>query len=108
MENDADVIKWLRPAPDQMRIWWHHNTKLYEPDFIVETADCIYMIETKAANEITSAEVQEKTKAAVKYCNYATDYTKENEGKPWKYILIPHDKVAKNNSFKGVITGNIK
>lgn len=108
LENDAEVIKWLRPAPDQMRIWWHHNTKLYEPDFIVETADCIYMIETKAANEITSAEVQEKTKAAVKYCNYATEYTKENEGKPWKYVLIPHDKVAKNNSFKGVIIGNIK
>lgn len=108
LENDAEVIKWLRPAPDQMRIWWHHNTKLYEPDFIVETADCIYMIETKAANEITSAEVQEKTKAAVKYCNYATEYTNENEGKPWKYVLIPHDKVAKNNSFKGVITGNIK
>lgn len=108
LENDMAIEKWLRPASNQMRIWWHHNTKLYEPDFIAETADCIYMIETKAANEIETDEVKEKTKAALKYCNYATEYTVANGGKPWKYVLLPHDKVSKNSSFKGVITGNIK
>ncbi len=108
LENDISIEKWLRPAPNQMRIWWHHNTRLYEPDFIAETTDCIYMIETKAANEIETDELKKKTKAALKYCNYATEYTIANGGKPWKYILLPHDKVSKNSSFKGVITGNIK
>ena len=104
LENDKEVIKWLRPAVEQLRIWWANNSKKYQPDFIVETAVCIYIIETKAANEINDEDVQAKAKAAVKYCNYASEYTAENGGKPWSYVLIPHDKVAKNSSFKGVIS----
>jgi type III restriction enzyme len=80
-------MKWLRPAPNQFRIYWHHNSKIYEPDFVVETADCIYLIETKRADEISSNEVQAKAQAALKYCNYATEYTAEHGGKPWKYVV---------------------
>lgn len=107
LENDKEVIKWLRPAPNQFRIYWLHNNRIYEPDFIAETDDCIYTIEVKAANEMQDPEVQAKAAAAVKYCNYATGYTAEHGGKPWKYVLIPHDKVAKNNSFKGIVLQNI-
>lgn len=107
LENDKEVLKWLRPAPNQFRIYWHHNSKIYEPDFVVETADCIYLIETKRADEIPSNEVQAKAQAALKYCNYATEYTAEQGGKPWKYALIPHDQVSKTNSFKGVVSNNI-
>jgi type III restriction enzyme len=49
-------------------------------------------------------EVLEKAKAAIKYCNYTTEYTAEHGGKPWKYVLIPHDKVGKNGSFKGTVS----
>jgi len=107
LESDKEVIKWLRPAPNQFRIYWQHNNRIYEPDFIVETADCIYMIETKAANAVDATEIQAKALAAVKYCKYATEYTAEHGGKPWKYVLIPHDKVAKNSSFKGLVSSNI-
>lgn len=107
LENDKEVMKWLRPAPNQFRIYWHHNSKIYEPDFVVETADCIYLIETKRADEIPSNEVQSKAQAALKYCNYATEYTAEHGGKQWKYVLIPHDQVSKTNSFKGVVSNNI-
>jgi type III restriction enzyme len=107
LENDKEVMKWLRPAPNQFRIYWHHNSKIYEPDFVVETADCIYLIETKRADEIPSNEVQAKAQAALKYCNYATEYTAEFGGKQWKYVLIPHDQVSKTNSFKGVVSNNI-
>ncbi len=107
LETDKEVIKWLRPAPNQFRIYWLHNNRIYEPDFIAETADCIYMIEVKAANEMQDPEVQAKATAAIKYCNYATEFTAEYGGKPWKYVLIPHDKVAKNSSFKGIVTPNI-
>ena len=107
LENDKEVSKWLRPAPNQFRIYWHHNSKIYEPDFVVETADCIYLIETKRADEIPSKEVQEKAQAALKYCNYATEYIAEFGGKPWKYVLIPHDQVSKTNSFKAVVSPNI-
>lgn len=107
LENDKDVLKWLRPAPNQFRIYWQHNSKIYEPDFVAETADCIYLIETKRADEIPTAEVQAKAQAALKYCNYATEFTAENNGKPWKYALIPHDIVTKTSSFKGVVSPNI-
>jgi type III restriction enzyme len=103
LENDKEIMRWLRPAPQQFRIYWSHNNNLYEPDFIAETNDCIYMIEIKAANKMNDADVLEKAKAAIKYCNYATEYTSENGGKPWKYVLIPDDKVAKNGSFKGSV-----
>lgn len=107
LENDKDVIKWLRPAPNQFRIYWKHNSRIYEPDFVVETADCIYLLEPKASNEVASEDVQAKAQAALKYCNYATEYTAEHGGKPWKYVLIPHDQVTKTSSFKGVVSPNI-
>ena len=107
LENDKEVIKWLRPAPNQFRIYWKHNSRIYEPDFVVETADCIYLLEPKASNEVNSDDVQSKAQAALKYCNYATEYTAEYGGKPWKYALIPHDQVTKTSSFKGVVSPNI-
>ncbi len=107
LENDKEVLKWLRPAPNQFRIYWLHNSKIYEPDFVAETGDSIYLIEPKAANEVTDPDVQEKAQAAVKYCKYATEYTAEHGGKPWQYVLIPHDQVTKTSSFKGVVSPNI-
>jgi type III restriction enzyme len=106
-ENDKEVLKWLRPAPNQFRIYWQHNSKIYEPDFVAETADSIYLIEPKAANEINSPDVQAKAQAALNYCMHATEYTAEYGGKPWKYVLIPHDHVTKTSSFKGVVSPNI-
>jgi len=107
LENDKDVLKWLRPASNQFRIYWLHNSRIYEPDFVAETTDCIYLIETKAANAIAMSEILAKAQAALKYCNYATEYTAEYGGKPWKYSLIPHDQVTKTSSFKGLVVPNI-
>lgn len=107
LENDKEVLKWLRPAPNQFRIYWSHNNKIYEPDFVAETFDCIYLIEIKAANAIDMQEIQAKAQAALKYCKYATEYTAQHGGKPWKYVLIPHDQVTRTSSFKGVVSQNI-
>lgn len=104
LENDKKVLRWLRPAREQFNIYWSNGSKRYEPDFIVETADCIYMIETKAANEVANEEVQMKKQAAEEYCRHASEYTAENDGKPWKYILLPHDTVERTASFDYLIT----
>ena len=103
LENDKKVLRWLRPAKEQFSIYWSNGSKRYEPDFIVETEDCIYMIETKAANEVTNEEVQMKKQAAEEYCHHASEYTAENNGKPWKYILLAHDKVERTSSFDYLI-----
>jgi type III restriction enzyme len=97
------VLKWLRPAQNQVRIYWANNSRQYYPDFVVETADAIYMIETKAADQMDSAEVLDKKKAAETYCNYASDFTAGHGGKPWKYVLIPHDEVSITRSFASFV-----
>lgn len=99
LENDTAVLKWLRPAQKQFRIYWKQNTRQYHPDFVVETGDAIYMVETKKEGDIETADVQEKTMAALLYCKHATDFTSSNGGKPWKYLLIPHNAVMTNMSF---------
>ena len=89
----------LRPAEGQFQIYWAHNSKKYNPDFVVETGDAIYIVETKMQREMESNEVKEKTAAALDYCNKATRFNLENGKKPWKYVLIPHEAVQFNMSF---------
>ncbi|MEZ7937481.1 MAG: DEAD/DEAH box helicase family protein [Paludibacteraceae bacterium] len=108
LENDATVIKWLRPASNQFRIYWDNNSKKYEPDFIVETNSGIYMVETKAENEIHNNDVIKKMEAAKKYCQYATEFTTQHRGKPWQYLLIPHTAVSKTVSFNFLIANTSK
>jgi len=99
LEDDKEVLKWLRPGINQFHIYWQHNSRQYNPDFVVETAEAIYMIETKKEGDIETPEVQDKARAAIEYCKHATDYTSKNNGKPWKYVLIPHGSVQLNMSF---------
>jgi len=100
LENDKAVLKWLRPAQRQFHIYWKHNSRQYHPDFVVETQGDIYMVETKKEGAIEDADVQEKSQAAFQYCKYATDFTTQNNGKQWKYVLIPHNAVQVNMSFE--------
>ena len=104
LETDNDVRRWLRPASNQFNIYWCNGSRKYEPDFIVETNDCIYMVETKAAKDVTDEDVQAKKKAAEEYCRNATEYTLKNGGKPWKYHLLRHDIVDREKSFKYLMT----
>lgn len=103
LEDDEAVLKWLRPAEKQFRIYWANNSREYLPDFVVETNTCIYLVEVKAANELQSPEVQDKKRAAELYCQYATEYTTANGGKPWKYLLVPHDVVGLNSTMRKIL-----
>lgn len=95
LEDDKDlVLQWMRPAKQQFRIYWNRQGELYQPDFVVETKDAIYVVETKSAGEVNSDEVRGKTRAALKYCTEATAYNQSVGGKPWHYLLIPHTDVT--------------
>lgn len=104
LENDETVQKWLRPAPNQFRIYWDNNSKRYEPDFIVETTDSIYMIEVKRSDQTEEESVLAKKHAAEKYCRYATEYTTANEGKAWKYLILPHNEVSRTVSLDYLVS----
>ncbi len=100
LENDSHVQKWLRPSPKQFNIYYGPGgMSKYEPDFIVETDDDIFMIETKASNEMQNKEVLEKAAAALVYCKAVTEWNAKNNGKPWTYALVSHDEVRLNSSF---------
>ena len=43
--------------------------------------------------------VQLKAQAGKKYCAAATEFNAKHGGKPWKYLLIPHDVVKEGVFF---------
>lgn len=104
LETNNEVLKWIRPVPNQFNIYWSSGAKKYEPDFIVETADAIYMCETKAKKDINDADVQAKAEAAREFCRRATEFTAQNSGKPWHYVIIPHTFVDRAYSFNYILT----
>ena len=108
LENDNAVLKWLRPSAKQFDIYYGSGgTSHYEPDFIVETDDKIYMIETKASKDLSEDSVLQKAKAARKYCQAATEWNAENGGKPWEYVLISHDDVKINFGFEYIVKNSV-
>lgn len=103
LETNDEVLKWIRPVPNQFNIYWSSGAKKYEPDFIVETADAIYMCETKAEKDVNDPDVQAKAEAAREFCRRASEFTAQNGGKPWHYIIIPHTLVDRSYTFNYIL-----
>lgn len=102
-EQDAFCQKWMRPAYNQFRIYYRHNSRLYQPDFVVETPETIYMVETKKETDLDSQDVQDKARAAQEYCKFASQFTAQHGGKNWVYVLIPHGVVQVNMGLERLV-----
>lgn len=100
LEEDSEVIRFIKPPLNQLGLFYK-AAKQYNPDFLVETADKKYMIEVKAANQTDNKDVQEKAKAALKWCECASKV--DADGKTWEYRLVLGDKIVVGNTFKYVI-----
>jgi type III restriction enzyme len=98
LENDTHVHKWVKPARGNFQIQFRRGD-MYEPDFVVETDEVLYLAEVKQRNQVTHDEVLAKAEGAIGWCSHATDYTKTTGGKPWRYVLIPDDAVLENMSL---------
>lgn len=101
---DRDSLKWFRPARGQFQLFykWAAEQHEYQPDFVAETNDTIYMLEPKARNEMSDGEVLAKRDAAVLWCERATAHNGQHGGKPWRYLLVPHDAIAENMTLAGL------
>ena len=106
LERDSDVLKWLRPAAKQFDIFYQNSSR-YEPDFVVETADKIFLVEVKKKSELQTEDVKLKASAAKIYCETATDFNKKNGGKHWEYILLSHDEVKLNFGFYYLVANSV-
>jgi type III restriction enzyme len=101
---EREALKWFKPAKGQFQIYyqWNGDRPEYQPDFVAECDDVIYMLEPKRRSELDDAEVLAKRDAAVKWCQHASDHMQKNGGKPCIYVLIPHDAIAQNMTLKGL------
>ena len=100
LETEHDFVKnWLRPNRQEFKLIYN-RTHHYEPDFVVETDDCIYLVEIKEDDKLNDADVIAKKERAVKYCKVATNYNNANNGKPWKYVLIPSTIFKENTTVE--------
>jgi len=102
LENDKEVIKWLKPSKEDLRINYEGDS-LYEPDFIVETGKGKFICEIKNADELKDKDVQAKAKCTKEWCQHAAAHEKKHGGKPWSYLLIPHDVISDNMTLKGLV-----
>jgi len=59
--------------------------------------------ETKALDRTKDREVLAKARAAVAWCEQASEFEMSNGGKPWRYLLIPHDRVGDNATVRGLV-----
>jgi type III restriction enzyme len=101
---ERDAIKWFKPARGQFQLYykWDGDYSEYQPDFVAETEELIYMLEPKNRNEIDDPQVLAKKDVAVEWCQNASEYMLKHNGKPWVYVLIPHDAIAQNITLKGL------
>jgi len=102
IDGDVAVEKWLKPGRNQFRIdYW--SGEAYEPDFVVEAATKMLILEVKARNELDDPIVKAKAAAATKWCRTATTFAQGGKGKPWTYALIPDDQIIGSATLEGLL-----
>ena len=97
LEEDEDVIRWIKPPLNQLGLFWQAGQQ-YNPDFLVETKNEKFMVEVKAANEVSSDDVVAKAREGIKWCKYASK--SDPDHKTWTYRLISDDNIKTGNSCK--------
>ena len=61
----------------------------YSPDFLVRTAEAIYLVETKAQRDVSNPNVKRKLRAAQTWCERINTLPPEHrDGLPWHYVLL--------------------
>ena len=76
----------------------------YSPDFIVRCGNNVYLVETKAQNDLSAPNVQRKLKAAALYCvriNSLPAEKRNNEN--WSYALIGQNRVEQYIKANGTV-----
>jgi type III restriction enzyme len=99
LERDAN--KWFKPAKGQFQMFYKLGAEQpeYVPDFVAETEHFVVMVETKARNELEAVDVVAKAGAGALWCRHATDHARSVGGKPWKYLLVPHEQVTEDKQL---------
>ena len=90
IDADSDVERWIKISETRHRfasIAYMRTDGLmatYHPDFLVQTADGIYMVETKGKDKIHDRNVQQKRRAATEWCSKISEVQETH----WEYVLL--------------------
>lgn len=99
-DQDSQVLAFTKVHEYKHDFLQHRYLKedgmpgMYSPDFLVRTAESVYVVETKAQGQISNANVQRKQKAAKAWCdriNLLSDSF--TLGRAWSYVLLGEDTV---------------
>ena len=95
---ERDAQKWFKPARGQFQMFYKLGADQpeYVPDFVAETEHVVLMVETKARNELDAPDVVAKAAAGAVWCKHASGHAHSVGGKPWRYLLIPHEQVTED------------
>lgn len=102
IERDPNVEKWLRPAPKEFNITYNGGRE-YEPDFVVETKDIIYLVEIKRDDMVDDEDVVAKKNKSIEYCKLVSKWAGETNNKKWVHLFIPASKVQFNSTLDYLI-----
>lgn len=93
--HDADVAAFCKISEtrhDFVRLRYVKDNGMpafYSPDFLVRTADAIYLAETKAQDQTSHPNVLRKRKAAAAWCERINELPPElRSSLPWHYALV--------------------
>jgi len=95
IDADSEVERWIKISETRHRfasITYMRTDGLlatYHPDFLVTTANKVYMIETKGQDKVKDHNVQQKRRAAVEWCNKINELPAgKRDGREWRYVLV--------------------
>ena len=101
LERDAKagkVTNWLRPADQEFNISYNHG-RHYRPDFVVETSEFCYLVEIKGSHMLNDPDVIAKKERAVRYCEVASAWCRENGYREWRHLFIPDNQISEGSTF---------
>lgn len=101
LEKDPGVVKWFKPGKGVFQIRYTADAD-YEPDFVVETTTEKLLCEPKRLDQMQDPVVLAKARAAATWCTHGSAHELAHDGKPWRYLLIPHDAIADNMTAAGL------
>ncbi|MCL2410346.1 MAG: DEAD/DEAH box helicase family protein [Treponema sp.] len=100
LEQDKNVIRWIKPPLNQMGIYYAAGQQ-YTPDFLVETETEKYMVEIKARIDVKNDDVLLKKEEGELWCKYASIV--DEDKKNWHYRLIADDRINIGDSLLSIL-----
>lgn len=94
LEKSSSVLAYAKLDPSHRFTIRYRNefgiARDYYPDFIVKTAEKMYLVETKADRDMSSPVVARKAKAAIGWCETASRTKPPGDAQPaqWEYVLL--------------------